>query len=647
MALVLLQLTYVLMILLAAGLTVLYVLALPAIFATVHLNAVTIVLIAILPVTGAIVTFFLFKPLLATAPKKPGLRRLDPCTEPVLFEFVQRLCWAVGSRAPSEIYIDMQVNASASLHRGWLGFLTGRLALTIGLPLAAGLTLRQFSGVLAHEFGHFSQQAGLRLYFLIGTIRLWFARVAYERDAWDDQLDQMRIHSGWRTQLILNVAYASVGGSRAILRGLLHVANWISAGFSRQMEFDADRYEASLVGADVFEQTTNQLAVLGPLAEDTWKMLADAWELRRLPEDIPSMVRYRNQNLNSEIRERLIVAAREEVTKRWATHPSANDRIASVRGLTGSVPSGDDGEFPEDLAADVLFSSFADLCRKVTRDQYDRVLEGQTEEATLEPSSVFLDQTEADARRKEAIQNYFGPLTTPSRWFRLATEGGDLDADADSIQLIISSEDETAGYWKTLETALSRNAGLWFLQAGGQINPQSFELTDSSIETATAENAEIREQLAAEIERLRERYKPQSLVLVWYGEDRDLMAAYRAFSSIQDALLELRFEHTALSVVRLKVNLLSLAAAQSTINRSLERLRDLSNGILAGLGSESLNARMWKGLPKPESQTPEDLAKQVLVRADLLGESLLGEICKTSQALAAAASGSDALAPRS
>jgi hypothetical protein len=62
------------------------------------------------------------------------------------------------------------------------------LVLTIGMPLVAGMSLRQFAGVLAHEFGHFSQGAGMRLSFIIRSINLWFMRVVYERDDWDERL---------------------------------------------------------------------------------------------------------------------------------------------------------------------------------------------------------------------------------------------------------------------------------------------------------------------------------------------------------------------------------------------------------------------------------------------------------------------------
>jgi len=109
---------------------------------------------------GVILVFFMVKPFFAAKPKPPERITLEPAREPLLFAFVQKLCGLVGAPVPSQINVDCEVNASASLRRGlW----SKDLVLTIGLPLASGLDLQQFAGVLAHEFGHFAQGAGMRL----------------------------------------------------------------------------------------------------------------------------------------------------------------------------------------------------------------------------------------------------------------------------------------------------------------------------------------------------------------------------------------------------------------------------------------------------------------------------------------------------
>ena len=177
-ALILLQSIYIAMVALAGYATYAYVIRIPTIFEDVHLGWYTFILILTPVVVGVVVTFFLLKPLLAKAPSQAERLRLNPAAEPILFAFVQRLCTSLGSPIPTRIEVDLEVNASARLRRGWRSLYKNDLALTLGLPLVAGLTVRQLAGVLAHEFGHFSQHAGMRLYFLIGAIRHWFARVA-------------------------------------------------------------------------------------------------------------------------------------------------------------------------------------------------------------------------------------------------------------------------------------------------------------------------------------------------------------------------------------------------------------------------------------------------------------------------------------
>src|SRR5205807_3169614 len=154
-------------------------------------------------VIGGIVLLFMVKPLFAPRRRETTPLAVDPEKEPLLIEFVQKLCAAVHAPAPREIRLDSEVNASAALRRGFWSLFGNDLTLTIGLPLVAGMSLRQFGGVLAHEFGHFSQGAGMRLTYIIRSISFWFVRVVYERDSWDEWLNQQaRDSEGWLNLLV-------------------------------------------------------------------------------------------------------------------------------------------------------------------------------------------------------------------------------------------------------------------------------------------------------------------------------------------------------------------------------------------------------------------------------------------------------------
>ena len=70
-------------------------------------------------VAGGILIFFMVKPFFGAKTKSRSPSRWDPVKEPLLFAFVQKICGLVGAPAPCRIDVDCQVNASASLRRGF------------------------------------------------------------------------------------------------------------------------------------------------------------------------------------------------------------------------------------------------------------------------------------------------------------------------------------------------------------------------------------------------------------------------------------------------------------------------------------------------------------------------------------------------
>src|SRR5262249_47260105 len=131
------------------------------------------------------------------------------------------------------IDVDCEVNASASPEHGILSLLRRRLVLTVGLPLAASLDVNQFAGVLAHEFGHFSQSAGMGLTYLVRSINAWFARVVYERDQWDAKLETWSHQKQLTLLVFCNLARAGVWLTRRVLWALMTCGHAVSCTMLR------------------------------------------------------------------------------------------------------------------------------------------------------------------------------------------------------------------------------------------------------------------------------------------------------------------------------------------------------------------------------------------------------------------------------
>ena len=321
-------------------------------------------------IVGIVAVVFLCKPLFARRrPTHAKPRVLDPQVEPLLFAFVDGICSSVGAPRPSRIEVNCMVNASAHLDGGAFAVFKNDLVLTIGLPLVAGLSLKQFAGVLAHEFGHFSQKAGMRVHLMISLINHWFARVVYERDEWDYQLEQLSKNGQAQLMLLGGICRLVVWLTRRCLWVLMYFGRLISGVLSRQMEFDADRYEARMVGADVFAATSWRLAVLNLAEQGAYGDLNASWQQRRMPDNLPKLIAANVPQLSKEMLEFLKKHVRETKTSWFDTHPCPRDRVAMAK---QEAPDG--GLFSLSGPASDVFEYFDSLSKITTFEQYKLML---------------------------------------------------------------------------------------------------------------------------------------------------------------------------------------------------------------------------------------------------------------------------------
>jgi Zn-dependent protease with chaperone function len=315
---------------------------------------------------GAVLLFFMVKPLFARRAPHAQPLAMNPALEPALYAFIARICDLVGAPMPRRIDLICDLNAAASFRRGAASLLGNDLVLTIGLPLVAGLNLQQFAGVIAHEFGHFAQGFGMRLSYIIRSINGWFVRVVYERDAWDLSLEEM----GMAAQdagilIIVNCARLGVGTSRLLLKLLMLLAHTVSCFLLRQMEYDADSYAIKVAGSSAMEAATRRMAELGEALGRSYKDMRTTWNLsRRLPEDFPAYLVVQHAKLPPALCQRMQDTLGLARTGLFDTHPSDGDRIRRAR------QAGDPGVFHLDLPASVLFSHFEIVSKQVTHLHY-------------------------------------------------------------------------------------------------------------------------------------------------------------------------------------------------------------------------------------------------------------------------------------
>ena len=364
-------------------------------------GAVMALLLYLVPlIAGGLCILFLVKPLVTRRAREQEPYVLKPSREPLLFAFVKRICQDVGAPVPTQIRVDNEVNASASFRKGIWSMTGNDLVLTIGLPLVAGTTMRQLGGVLAHEFGHFSQGAGMRLSYLIRSINYWFYRVVYERDAWDERLDDWTRNTDGQLNWIGWACRAMVVFSRAVLWIFMMMGNGISGFLLRQMEFDADRHEARWAGSETFRQTQHAINRLSFSQQMAYRDLEDFYREGRLADNLSELVSHRARHLDPEILKALANQSLSQSTSFFDTHPSDRDRAANAMLEKAS------GKFHLELPAVQLFTQFEQVAKNVTLVTYRTLFGDRFRINTVHATARLLARQHQEMQGHESVHRF-------------------------------------------------------------------------------------------------------------------------------------------------------------------------------------------------------------------------------------------------
>jgi Zn-dependent protease with chaperone function len=221
-----------------------------------------------------------------------------------------------------------------------------RKNLIIGLGLVNRLNLGEFKAVLAHEFGHFSQNS-MKLGSYVYTANRVVAEVVYGRDWLDDLLGNLR-NTDIRIAVFAWVFSAVLWVMRKGLELLFRGINFAHVALSRQMEYNADLVAVRASGSDALIFALARLDFAGDTLGQAWADLTAAADHNRYSRDMyyhqTKAAEYlkarRNDPTLGEVPPlpddptRTVQVFKPEdtsVPKMWATHPSNYDREANAK----------------------------------------------------------------------------------------------------------------------------------------------------------------------------------------------------------------------------------------------------------------------------------------------------------------------------
>ncbi|MGH7242116.1 MAG: M48 family metallopeptidase [Phycisphaerales bacterium] len=390
-------------------------------------GALLMFLIYLLPgIAGAVLILFLLRPLLFLFGSGEDESKIEvfPREEPRLFGFVESVCNTMGAPVPERIFIDCDVNAAAQLLGGGFGlFGRRRLALHIGLPLVAGLSATAFAGVLAHEFGHFSQGAGMRATSILGRMSRWMGIAAYDRGGIDASIAGL-IQSGTASLVIVGIVLAiCVGIARLILKGVFFFGYGVARVMGRRMEFDADAHQARFVGSKAAIDLWPRMVGLMTAQQQADMKIAEQWKNRTLPEDFPALVASTARRLSPDTKSHIKRSVEETHTGWFDTHPATGVRVRMMGALN------EPGIFRLDEPATTLFTNFGDASKKASYAFFKERVGEFIFSATFVRSSDMFGSHDEEEARAAAVPAFLG--FEPGDWRPLALRMESIEAPSD------------------------------------------------------------------------------------------------------------------------------------------------------------------------------------------------------------------------
>ncbi|MBY0229065.1 MAG: M48 family metalloprotease [Gemmataceae bacterium] len=343
-------------------------------------------------------------------PQKTFNVEVLPEEHPKLFDFIERLCDDCAAPRPHRVFLSPEVNAAVFYDHEtvWSLFFPPPKNLLIGAGLVNVLNLSEFKAVLAHEFGHFSQKSMLLHRYVYSANRI-LGDLVFNRDWFDDMVLWMRDHpeNGFANAVGWTI-FGPLFLFRKVLEGYLWTINLLSAGLSRQMEFNADLVAVRVSGSDpiiqalarfdfaaaALSQAVDDLRAAsdhGMFTDDLFLHQAAAAGFLRKKAKNPYLGEPPPLPADEDCSPEVFEPDDDQVPEMWATHPPSHEREANAKRCYLRCPM-------DERSAWLLFDDGPALREQLTW-RYYRVVWGIQKDTDLRKAKAvqaFIDEEHAE-----------------------------------------------------------------------------------------------------------------------------------------------------------------------------------------------------------------------------------------------------------
>ncbi|MBK8874216.1 MAG: M48 family metalloprotease [Bacteroidetes bacterium] len=342
-AITLFIITYLFLLSLAIGMTVLCVIGGIALIAAKPM-LITIGLGIGMASLGFFILIFLFNFLFKKHKvDRSHLVEISALEEPKLFSFIREIVDEVQTDFPKKVYLSSDVNACVFYDSNfWSMVFPIRKNLQIGLGLVNTISEQEFKAILAHEFGHFSQRS-MKVGSYVYNVNQVIFNMLYDNESFDGMIQKWANISSYFT-IFVSIAVKIIQGIQWVLRKMYEFVNVRYLALSREMEFHADEIAANVAGFLPLKESLLRM----DLADHSYNTVLDYY-FGRITDNIKSKNIYKEQRFvmnylatqnKLSFKNNLPLVSELDLSKynkskliiknQWASHPSIEDRIKAL-----------------------------------------------------------------------------------------------------------------------------------------------------------------------------------------------------------------------------------------------------------------------------------------------------------------------------
>ncbi|MFV0142346.1 MULTISPECIES: M48 family metalloprotease [Empedobacter] len=262
--------------------------------------------------------------------------------QPELFKLIKATADKVGTKHPKKVFIIDDVNAYVSYSNNLqsLVFPT-RKNLSIGVGLLHGISQNELKGIIAHEFGHFSQKS-MTIGSHVGNATKIMEDILYSNQTLKFDVDNLGQINGIVGFISMGaVAYNKM--IESILKIIHKKLEFNYLKLSREMEFHADQIATNVVGIETMSKPLLRIElyqfVYQELANFYTNLQDDQKFSTNIYQNMNQLVDFYIDDYELSLENNLAIVGINEFNQNhsllqfedlWSTHPEMDKRLANI-----------------------------------------------------------------------------------------------------------------------------------------------------------------------------------------------------------------------------------------------------------------------------------------------------------------------------